>query len=389
MGLIIKNFKKYRRIIKIALICYKKTDKIILPNETEGDIIRKLTLKKKIWLDKRNIKIQKRQRKFKKIRNNNGRLEYISNNKRHTVRYYVNHEKKHFFVVPENFSLENNPEETIHFFRELMNLENLKIANMHFFIDSSKVKTLTVDAIMYLIAVMNDVKANKKYSYQFAGNLPSSKEAKEVYINSGFMSFVKSDGKYNIGPENKKIQIMRGTDNDPETAKKACQYVQLICGLSIIDTRPLYNIIIEMMGNTKQHAYEDKMTNREKCWYLFAEETDCSVKFVFLDTGLGIPSTIRRTLKDVVSKKTDGEYIRSTLNGEFRTQTKKPNRGKGLPQISGCFKRGLLSNVYICSGKGSCTLNENKNEYRTKEYKQKIFGTLFSWEIKKGMNNCD
>lgn len=351
----------------------------------EGDNIRRLNQKKKYWLNKRNVKLQRRMQKQKKFRRYKGLIEYINNFKKRKIKYYDQNSNEVFFKVPQNFSLENNPEETISFFNELVLYEQKKITNTRFYIDSSNVEHITVDAIMYLLATINNAKLNSQYGYIFAGNFPKSDEAEEIYRKSGFMSFVRCVGDVDIIPKSEKIQIRRGFDNDPDVAKSVCKYVQEKCGLSIIDTRPLYNILIEMMGNTKQHAYENDMNDRVKCWYLFAEEINDSVKFVFLDTGLGIPTTIKKYFRDKLFFTKDGLYIKSTLDGDYRTRTNKNNRGKGLPQISDCLKKGLLSDVFICSGKGSCYLNDKNLEYKTKEYKNKIFGTLFSWKIKKGI----
>ena len=350
-------------------------------------------LKRKTWLEKRNLKIQKRNRKRKRKKKYNRVVGCELKNAKGEIGAKVNEELKEVSLqVPKNFSLENNPEETIEFFSKLRSYEKTGKSKIKFFIDSSEIVTLTVDALMYLIAVIVDLTNNPQNRYKFLGNFPKSEKIKKLYINSGFMSYVKSKENYSKESNCDKIQIKTGAENEPDIAKYACEYTQEKCKLGMIETRPLYNILIEMMGNTKQHAYEEKMTDRAKYWYLFAEEADKYVKFVFLDTGLGIPATVKKKLikeKILGFVIEDSQYIKSALNGENRTQTNKPNRGKGLPQISECFKQGLLSDVYIASGKGSCLLSETEKTFKTKEYSGEMLGTLFSWKIKKGQRIND
>ena len=135
------------------------------------------------------------------------------------------------------------------------------------------------------------------------------------------------------------------------------------------------------MTNTTQHAYNTRF-NSLNSWYLYAESLQDKVRFVFLDTGLGIPTTVKKNFfEKILPLSKDCELIKSALKGDYRTQTKQKNRGKGLPQISECFSLGILENVSIYSGCGCCKLTDKNGDYDLIEYKNKIFGTLFSWEI--------
>jgi hypothetical protein len=67
----------------------------------------------------------------------------------------------------------------------------------------------------------------------------------------------------------------------------------------------------------------------------------------------------------------------SALQGEFRTQTKKRYRGKGLPSIYKNAKEGSISNLKIISNYGyiNCENEELKN------FKIKFSGTLYNWDF--------
>lgn len=368
-----------RILEKIVELCYNITLKVGRVFSSWGDIIRKLSKHQKEWLNKRNIKIQKKlsQKKRKKKAFKN-RIHSHNNN---------NSNSKNVFTVntPTVFSIEKNSEETIQFFNKILTKRNEHKFGTHFFINSESVTEVTVDALMFLIAIITDTKNNFLYKYTFAGNFPKEANAKRVFIESGFMAFVQSDSGNKIYPQTDNIQIIKGKTVDAPTAAKVCDFVQKNCRLSRIDTIPLYNILVELMANTTQHAYTERTAGVANYWYLFAEKREGKVNFVFLDTGLGIPTTVRKKLSERIPYiNKDSDFIKSALEGEFRTQTRRPNRGKGLPQISECFRSGILQNIFVYAGKGCCTLNKrNQMHYETVELKNKIFGTLFCWQITK------
>jgi len=353
-----------------------------------GGLIRKLSKEQKRWYDKRSRKILKQKSKEKEYRKYKGRREFQQNynaNKNEIQSIKIG-KNEYIFIVPDIFSIRDNPEATIQFFNQILSYRNKHRFGMKFFIDSANVIKVTVDALLYLIAIISDTKYNSTYNYIFAGNLPKSDEAKRVYEESGFMTFVHTKNKIDITPQTNNIKILRGENVDSPVAAKVCQFVQDNCGYLRKDTISLYNILVEMMSNTKQHAYKYGFSSerRAKFWYLYAEEKDNSVSFVFLDTGLGIPTTVRKNWGEripFVNK--DADFIKSALRGDFRTQTLEKNRGKGLPQISESFQSGFLDNIFIFSGKGCCKLSKSKDDYETIDFKNKIFGTLFYWEISK------
>jgi hypothetical protein len=143
-------------------------------------------------------------------------------------------------------------------------------------------------------------------------------------------------------------------------------------------------MIIELMTNTKQHAYNDtkrKFTTTD--WYVFARHDieSNSVRFIFLDTGEGIPSTVKKTFRETlpIIGKSETSYIQSALEGELlRTRTGKTYRGKGLPKIYSFYKEGIIKDLTIISNYGYF------GSKRSNDINQKLNGTLFYWELSKG-----
>jgi hypothetical protein len=287
-------------------------------------------------------------------------------------------------VAPAEFSIEQNPEGTTEFFNKILSKRDEHKVGTKFYIDVSEVITVDIAALMYLIAIINDAKHNSLFHYVFRGNFPKSESAKKFFVDSGFMTFVRANSSPEIKPTNNKIRILMGRKVDSPLAGIICQFVQTKCNITRILTMPLFCILIELMGNTRQHAYKDvNVSNLANLWYIYAEEKIDSVKFVFLDTGLGIPTTVQKKFAEPLFTK-ESDFIKSALNGEYRTETKKKNRGQGLPQISEGFRSGLLHNIFVYSGKGCCTLKEyQQNDYIAYDLHNKMFGTLFCWEIGK------
>lgn len=346
-------------MLKYIIICLKLVLKFL-----------KRKIKNKLWRDRRSRKILKKLSKKQK---------HTSNSKKgtHTHEIYI-------CTAPKNFSIINNPTECIAFFNDIIKKIDEHSFKAQFIIDTSNVEVVTVDAIMYLIALLKDIrtKISKALKYKFKGNYPKTLAARRTFIESGFSEYVNSNSS-SIVPTTSKIQILSGKSYSTIVAKEVCCFVQKQCNLTRSDTLPLYNVLIELMLNTQNHAYNSHLYNQSACeWYLYAERTDKYVQFSFLDTGEGIPNTVyKKFLEKLQFNKKDSDFIVSALNGEFRTQTRKPNHGKGLPQIKQCCSTGFLKDVYIFSGKGLCNINNETFEFAQKDYKDSLLGTLFSWNI--------
>ncbi|MEL7657006.1 MAG: ATP-binding protein, partial [Bacillota bacterium] len=188
---------------------------------------------------------------------------------------------------------------------------------------------------------------------------------------------------------NDRIQISSGKDANGALTGEICNFVHQVSGKGVNDTKRLYSMIMELMTNTKQHAYLDKGGIMGGNWYIFAEGLEnSSVRFVFLDTGIGIPATINKKfsekIKDLMrifgAPFDESKYISSALRGEFRSETRQQNRGKGLPGIYEDSCSGLISGLVIISGSGECrilpdcTIEENQLETN-------FNGTLYIWNF--------
>lgn len=328
-------------------------------------------VKKKLWLDYQSKKkAKKRRKKTRSITVSNNTL--IKEDP--LIGYYR-------AVAPKCFSFVNNTEDTIIFFFNIIN-QFLNKKSQNFYIDSSYVDYVTTDALVYILAILYNLKSDSTTKYKFCGNLPTNAEAKKVYLESGFMNYVVSKKKKLPKPSNK-VQILYGNKTEPDIARQICDFVNLRLEKDYIFTIDLYKTLIELMSNTVHHAY-DNSSITQPYWYVYAIDTGKTIKFAFIDTGFGIPNTVKRKFYEKLPFTIkDSELIYSAFLGESRTETRLYNRGHGLPALYKLIKCHQLQNFYVLSGKGCCKYitKNGKIDVSKDDWSYEIFGTIFQFEI--------
>lgn len=290
-------------------------------------------------------------------------------------------------VPPKTFSLTENTEETMQFFMSFAKNIGEQKEGTVFLVDSKSVEYVTVDALIYLIAILENRVTNYRKKYNFIGNYPEDKEANRVYQESGFNKYVQSKRK-NLPKSNEKMHIVSGLKNDPEIAREFCDFVIRTLGKTRKDTMPLQTILIELMSNVFHHAYE-KNSFMAKRWYLYAEHFEDYVRFVFVDTGQGIAKTVRKNFKEIIGsilglKPKDSKLIGSTFSGELkRSATGESFRGNGLHSVKRKVESGPFRSFEVFSGKGMVRLlsEDEGKSVKEEDYENTLYGTLFSFII--------
>lgn len=339
--------------------------------------MRKVTEQHKLWQHTRQIKVMRARARMKKGSEKHRRIHYenlkICNN---VVK----------LTAPINLSLIKSKDDTLNFFRTAIHATRVCNEYQSIYFDLKAVELITPDAIMYLIAIINNVKRVQSRHITVLGNLPQNKVAREVIEKSGFYSYVN-------GPKNKDtsttldtldmVQIKSGKTADSVLIASICDFVCNNSSGNILETKRLYPMLMELMTNTVQHAYNDKEKLMDNRWYIYVENKKDIIEFIFLDTGSGIPATIRLNFTEkiqslMLNRENDAKLISSALRGDFRTETRQTNRGKGLPDILADSRSAHISELTVISGKGECCITES---YNIKEQKSNIAfkGTLFRW----------
>lgn len=278
----------------------------------------------------------------------------------------------------------NNGDEVLEFFSSIIELirQITQTKNKRkVFIDISKVEGLTIDAVIYLIVIIRNLTA-KRDNVRFFGNLPESEDAKNLMLASGFDKFVKF--KYNdfktVELEKDLIKITSGDENNPTEAGNIIDFICRKSGRTPVAYRPIYKMLIELMANAKEHAYNNSMMLPS--WYCFVKCEEDFADFIFLDTGLGIPKTLRKNFFERIklfNSPSESFLVASALDGEFRTQTGKKYRGRGLPDIMNNQIQKRISNLTIISNRARIEIIDGIRH--EKDIRYPLVGTLFFWKV--------
>jgi hypothetical protein len=243
---------------------------------------------------------------------------------------------------------------------------------------------VTLEALAYLLSIVLDRTGDCRVS----GNLPNDPTARELIRRSGFLDFMVS--RDSLPPHDERLfSIHRGHNVDTQSADALIGFVmrsfQLTDNTPL--TRSLYRTLVECMANTNNHAYASMTFRpRRKFWYIAASLNIAqqSVDFVFLDSGDGIPETIRKDWGEVLKKlitSDDAGLLQSAVQGEFRTRTRQQKRGKGLPSIHAQVKQGQLRRLVIRSLKGQ--VSASGEQLTATPMNWRFQGTMLSWSVTK------
>lgn len=335
----------------------------------------------KAYQNKKNLKIRTKKRAAKRAYRTSVIQHYIE--LKHEPDY--NADKRRFeFAAPYEFSFIRNPKGTIGFFEDIISFIKKKhYLEKNIFIDISNVVYLTSDALMYLLAIVNNLNAKLHKGCRISGNSPENLAIRRMFAESGFYQFVRSQ-KIPLIRNTDRIQIVSGERTEPSVAK---QLVDFVCSKAAVqrkETQFLYDMIIELMSNAHKHAYNEEEDVLYPRWYCFADyiSSEDAITFAFMDTGAGIPATVRKNFMekiDILKIRGDSKYIISALKGDFRSETNHQYRGKGLPRIYSYYRQKKIEDLRIianCADVSAC-----ESSFNEMPLSSPLRGTLFHWKI--------
>lgn len=343
--------------------------------------IKKDSSEYRMWLKHRNeknllLRTRKKEHKKAKARRQNEYNRLL----KQTTSYNVT-TKKYEFVAPSSFSLVNNTDKTIRFFSDIIKfISDNRNYGKHIFIDISRIESLTTDALMYLLAIVNNLNEQFRGKYSFSGNAPANKNVRKKFEESGFYNFVNYRSKEPITTNTDNLQIIAGSICDPIVARQISDFASEKLNISFLQCKFLFEIMIELMSNSQKHAYNESPLLPH--WYCYSEYEKGSIYFTFMDTGVGIPSTVKKKFienLDIFNFKEDSKYVISALDGENRTATNKPYRGKGMPKIRKFCSQGKIEHMKIITNKANVSVLKTK--YESEDMRTALIGTLYHCKI--------
>lgn len=347
-----------------------------------------------------NYKIWRKRNDEKKHRNNIKRKK-IYHRSTEKIKETGNNLPYKTFYVPPIFSIIKNPEETIEFFNNLIGqVEKVRKAIKNKFNKYNFVRTfslnmdntieITGDALMYLLTIISNTRGKKLLPITWIGNFPKNEKMKRFLQSSGYLKYMET-AKENLVTTKENIQIQKGQSYEYKDGEKIIdirkEIIDFTCqklNKTKIEINFLMTMLTEMITNIKDHAYDDNNLFKHN-WYIFVENDENKISYTFMDNGLGIPTTIRKSgfekLIEMFDADKEYKYIQAGVSGlQKRSKTGLIERGNGLPSIYEQYTNNKINKLVIISNKAYYT-KENP-----KDLKNSLNGTIFYWEIEKEVN---
>jgi hypothetical protein len=143
----------------------------------------------------------------------------------------------------------------------------------------------------------------------------------------------------------------------------------------------LYDVLIEMMQNTIEHAGKGQ---KLYSWTIFAfnNPENKTSYMTFVDLGVGIFMSqyvdIYRKIMKFVRPISNTILVEDLFSGLIGSRTREPERGKGLPEIKYIASRTIFEKFMLLSNN---VLYDLKNSV-ARDVKSNFKGTLYYMEIK-------
>ena len=338
-------------------------------------------IKRRRYQLKRMRRTMKRQSKSYKLRRRH-RLE----NRRRGLVAQREWERKAYveLEVPKNFSFIDNTNEILEYFIKCKSLLHNKEKVQ---CDLSHITALSSDAIALLAACANDESFLGKRG-RIRGNAPADPELLRLFIESGFYNHVKAT-KVLKSAHKSDTNLFHQESNyqvQSDIAKNAC-----ILGTKHVfgSNKPfpdLYEMLIEAMSNTNNHASNNSNANQFKWWLYTYNAPNGHTMYTFIDLGVGIfdsiPVQLFKKIKKVIGLENNTDLVPDLLDGKIKSREKVDNkiRGKGIPQIAINSNSQYFTRAYIISNDVKINLKDKTAE--ALEYN--FSGTMLFWELTNG-----
>jgi hypothetical protein len=285
-------------------------------------------------------------------------------------------------VAPSQFSLIDNPDEVIEYFAHA---RRLLVKSRHVSFDLSSVAGVTPDAIALLSASVNSKWFTGKGA--IAGNGPTEPTAARMFEQSGFYDHVKTRMPQ---PSQTKQHLLlhRVTQNKVENIE-AMNAGKLAVAHIYGDgrrVRPLYEVFIECMANTNNHAEPGEIGFYDWWLFVYNDPNKKRTIFTFLDLGVGIFQSLpvqsfwRDTLRSF-GFTSNLAILPKLFAGEISSRTLQSERGKGIPRIHEHATGGTFRRFVMIANDVYADLTSGRQFILQKPF----HGTLFCFEIEEGV----
>lgn len=283
--------------------------------------------------------------------------------------------------APSNFSFIDNTNEVLSYL--ILCKDKLK-SHKKIEFDLSLVTNISSDAIALLAACAND-KIFLGERGKIKGNAPKDKDCLRGFIESGFYNHVNCR-RIMKAAQRKDKSIFHKESHlhvQSDVAKKACLLGADHVFGSKAPISDLYEMLVEAMSNTNNHANCNDQSQQVKWWlYTYNDPRGCTV-YTFIDLGVGIfdsrPVQAFKKIKKLVRWEHNADLVEDLLSGRIKSRESIDNeiRGKGIPQMAENSRNNSISKAYIVSN----DVKINLKTWSAEKLSNNFFGTLLYWEL--------
>ena len=330
--------------------------------------------------NKRSFK--NRQRKIeRKKRKKNGKEKFDPNR---LLFDYLNVEPP-LLEAPENLELLNNTPKVLEFIHAIRHSKSVgKIRGIKAIrISLKKVKQIDFAALNIIKAIGEDLRIK---AILMSIDLPDDLRCKQYLIDSGFLDYMfDRDGKkYPKGKASDEIIFEKGFGKLTTVQNKKITQIIQNTVFHLTGERhhfsPLKKTILEICGNSIEHAYTKKGQ-----WALSVKYEDDYVLFTVTDLGRGILDTLYRKYSTEIREvfKSRDQILLNAFIKKYGSSTKEENRNKGLPMIKIISDKGLIEDLLVVTNDVFLPLDSRNRPLLLKQTNTKFRGTFYEWKVSK------
>lgn len=278
-------------------------------------------------------------------------------------------------VAPSEFCLHNDNgiKSTLRYIQKLKRCKRFARRVPRVVINMSHVSDIDIVAICMLLSVVQELSL---LSISVVGTIPEDKDCRRIFEESGFLAHMKSIGGKKFKTSNSRnliLEIGNDTTSSEELGKLIKKSISYITGREE-HFEPIYTIVMELSGNSVEHAY-----NSRKHWLLGVNyvEDENKVVYTFTDNGYGILSTLNRRFPKKVFEGLNNraEILDRAFDRQYGSRhDEQINRNRGLPKVKAYSK--YVKNLNVITNNVNLHMDSQK-----RVLKESYSGTLFSWEL--------
>lgn len=301
-------------------------------------------------------------------------------------------------MVPENFSLRENYNETVATLETIRDLVLSRRQPVFLYFD--KLKNLEPAAALLLVAEVFRCRQLRiwRNGSSVNGNYPSDDAVFFQMREMGFFSVLglrSVDEVMDNRPQGERpyyVRFLTMNSVHPELAADFCDLV--IHGafeMSQLAKNRMVAALKEAMGNAHEHAYvgQGEYQFMPRRWWLagYVNPVHKEMMVLILDQGVGIPRTLPATVFEILSAilhrtwvPSDGNMIAAATE-LHRTSTDQRGRGRGFQDMKRFVDTCDDGELRVCSNGGSYTYMKGGQD-TIEDFSSSIGGTLIQWRVR-------